>query len=45
MEPGVGDCPHEWRLVLAVLDGRGAWRELRCGLCGAEAVEPASGDL
>jgi hypothetical protein len=44
MEPGVVGCPHWWLLVRAVLDGRGAWRVLRCWFCGAESVEPASGD-
>lgn len=38
------DCPHWWLLERAVLDGRGAWRELRCLICSAETVEPASGD-
>jgi hypothetical protein len=38
-------CEHRWVLVRAVLDGAGAWRELRCEVCGAVAVQPASGDL
>lgn len=37
-------CRHVWVLVEAVLDGAGAWRLWRCERCGAEAVEPASGD-
>jgi len=38
-------CDHVWLLVRAVLDGKGALRVFRCERCGAEAVQPASGDL
>lgn len=38
---------HDWVLVSAVLDGKGAFRVLACNEpdCDATAVQPASGDL
>ena len=42
---GPGLClEHEWVLTRAVLDGHGALRVFLCRWCGAEAVQPASGD-